>query len=40
MSKSLSIIFFYKHQGEAIQKFFAINIPGSVIGLIIIKLLI
>ena len=40
MSKSLFIIFFYQLQGEAIQKFFAINITGPVIGLIIIKLLI
>ena len=38
MLKSLFIIFFYQLLGEAIQKFFAINIPGPVIGLILLLL--
>ena len=36
MLKSLFIIFFYQLLGEAIQKFFEINIPGPVIGLILL----
>ena len=38
MLKSLFIIFFYQLLGEAIQKFFEINIPGPVIGLILLLL--
>ena len=38
MLRSLFIIFFYQLLGEAIQKFFAINIPGPVIGLILLLL--
>jgi len=34
MLKSLFIIFFFQLIGEAIQKFFEINIPGPVIGLV------
>jgi len=36
MLRSLFIIFFFQLLGEAIQKFFEINIPGPVIGLIIL----
>jgi holin-like protein len=36
MLKSLFIIFFYQLLGEAIQKIFEINIPGPVIGLILL----
>ena len=38
MLRSLFIIFFYQLLGEAIQKFFVINIPGPVIGLILLLL--
>ena len=38
MLKSLFIIFFFQLLGEAIQKFFKINIPGPVIGLILLLL--
>jgi holin-like protein len=38
MLRSLFIIFFYQLLGEAIQKFFDINIPGPVIGLILLLL--
>ena len=38
MLRSLFIIFFYQLLGEAIQKFFEINIPGPVIGLILLLL--
>ena len=38
MLKSLFIIFFYQLSGEAIQKIFEINIPGPVIGLILLLL--
>ena len=38
MLRSLFIIFFFQLLGEAIQKFFEINIPGPVIGLIILLL--
>jgi len=38
MLKSLFIIFFYQLLGEAIQKIFEINIPGPVIGLILLLL--
>ena len=38
MLKSLFIIFFYQLLGEAIQKFLEINIPGPVIGLILLLL--
>ena len=38
MLKSLFIIFFYQLLGEAIQKFFEINIPGPVIDLILLLL--
>ena len=38
MLKSLFIIFFFQLLGEAIQKFFEINIPGLVIGLILLLL--
>jgi holin-like protein len=38
MLKSLFIIFFFQLLGEAIQKFFEINIPGPVIGLILLLL--
>ena len=38
MLKSLFIIFFFQLLGEAIQKFFEINIPGPVIGLILFLL--
>jgi holin-like protein len=38
MLKSLFIIFFYQLLGEAIKKFFEINIPGPVIGLILLLL--
>ena len=38
MLKGLFIIFFYQLLGEAIQKFFEINIPGPVIGLILLLL--
>ena len=36
MLRSLFIIFFFQLLGEAIQKFFEINIPGPVIGLILL----
>ena len=36
MLRSLFIIFFYQLLGEAIQKIFEINIPGPVIGLILL----
>ena len=38
MLKSLFIIFLFQLLGEAIQKFFEINIPGPVIGLILLLL--
>jgi holin-like protein len=38
MLRSLFIIFFYQLLGEAIQKIFEINIPGPVIGLILLLL--
>ena len=38
MLKSLFIIFFFQLIGEAIQKFFEINIPGPVIGLALLLL--
>ena len=38
MLRSLFIIFFFQLIGEAIQKFFEINIPGPVIGLILFLL--
>ena len=38
MIKSLFIIFFFQLLGEAIQKIFEINIPGPVIGLILLLL--
>jgi holin-like protein len=38
MLRSLFIIFSYQLLGEAIQKFFEINIPGPVIGLILLLL--
>ena len=38
MLRSLFIIFFFQLLGEAIQKFFEINIPGPVIGLILLLL--
>ena len=38
MLKSLFIIFLFQLVGEAIQKFFEINIPGPVIGLILLLL--
>jgi len=38
MLKSLFIIFFFQLLGEAIQKIFEINIPGPVIGLILLLL--
>ena len=38
MLKSLFVIFFFQLLGEAIQKFFEINIPGPVIGLILLLL--
>ena len=38
MLKSLFIIFLFQLIGEAIQKFFEINIPGPVIGLILLLL--
>ncbi len=38
MLRGLFIIFFYQLLGEAIQKFFEINIPGPVIGLILLLL--
>ena len=38
MLKSLFIIFLIQLIGEAIQKFFEINIPGPVIGLILLLL--
>ena len=38
MLRSLFIIFFFQLLGEAIQKFFEINIPGPVIGLILLVL--
>ena len=38
MLRSLFIIFFYQLLGEATQKFFEINIPGPVIGLILLLL--
>ncbi len=38
MLRSLFIIFFFQLLGEAIQKFFEINIPGPVIGLILMLL--
>ena len=38
MLRSLFIIFFYQLSGEAIQKIFEINIPGPVIGLILLLL--
>ena len=38
MLRSLFIIFFFQLIGEAIQKFFEINIPGPVIGLILLLL--
>ena len=38
MLRSLFIIFFYQLLGEAIQKFFEINIPGPVIGIILLLL--
>ena len=38
MLKSLFIIFSFQLFGEAIQKFFEINIPGPVIGLILLLL--
>ena len=38
MLRSLFIIFFLQLRGEAIQKFFEINIPGPVIGLILLLL--
>ena len=38
MLRSLFIIFFYQLLGEAIHKFFEINIPGPVIGLILLLL--
>ncbi len=39
MLRSLFIIFFFQLLGEAIQKFFEINIPGPVIGLILLLLI-
>jgi len=38
MLRSLFIIFFFLYLGEAIQKFFEINLPGPVIGLILLLL--
>ena len=38
MLRSLFIIFFFQLLGEVIQKFFEINIPGPVIGLILLLL--
>ena len=38
MLRSLFIIFFYQLLGEAIQKIVEINIPGPVIGLILLLL--
>ena len=38
MLRSLFIIFFFQLLGEAIQKFFEVNIPGPVIGLILLLL--
>jgi holin-like protein len=38
MLRSLFIIFFYQLLGEAIQKIFEINIPGPVVGLILLLL--
>ena len=38
MLRSLFIIFFYQLLGEAIRKIFEINIPGPVIGLILLLL--
>ena len=38
MLRSLFIIFFYQLLGETIQKIFEINIPGPVIGLILLLL--
>lgn len=38
MLRSLFIIFLFQLLGEAIQKFFEINIPGPVIGLILLLL--
>ena len=38
MLRSLFIIFFFQLLGEAIPKFFEINIPGPVIGLILLLL--
>jgi len=38
MLRSLFIIFFFQLIGEAIQKFFEINIPGPVIGLALLLL--
>ena len=38
MLRSLFIIFFFQLLGEAIQKFFEINIPGPVIGLVLLLL--
>src|SRR6056300_236529 len=38
MLRSLFIIFFFQLLGEALQKFFEINIPGPVIGLILLLL--
>ena len=38
MLRSLFIIFFYQLLGEVIQKIFEINIPGPVIGLILLLL--
>src|SRR6056300_11150 len=38
MLRSLFIIFFFQLLGEAIQKFFEINIPVPVIGLILLLL--
>ena len=38
MLRSLFIIFFFQLLGEAIQKFLEINIPGPVIGLVLLLL--
>ena len=38
MLRILFIIFFFQLLGEAIQKFFEINIPGPVIGLVLLLL--
>jgi len=38
MLRSLFLIFFFQLIGEAIQKFFEINIPGPVIGLALLLL--